>query len=230
MHFLMNMAGVYDSKSDELVGAQIMAREIYSEEFKGALRNIREVCGIGRATHQRNMMAKSALQYMMMASIIAGGSATNALSPESPMVDDFTGRFESYQDGTIAFYDLHFNYFGYLRFEYIFAGMVVYILITGCFFCMVFCKCLLAHFRREKSQKLQSGKIPNLDSLTYAGEPAYLDASTPELRLILPEEVLTAPHGEKFHLKGCKHVRGNVKKFTPCKDCLCKLLLQRRGD
>ena len=84
MHFLTNMAGVYDSKVDELVGTQIMARETYSEEFKGALRTIREVCGIGRATHQRNMMAKSALQYMMMASIIAGGSASNALSPERP--------------------------------------------------------------------------------------------------------------------------------------------------
>ena len=81
MHFLMNMAGVYDSKSDELVGASTVAREIYSEEFKGALRTIREVCGIGRATRQHNMTAKSALQYMMMASIIAGGSASNALSP-----------------------------------------------------------------------------------------------------------------------------------------------------
>ena len=137
--------------------------------------------------------------------------------------DDFTGKFESYQDGIIAFYDLHFNYFdGYLRFEYIFAGMVVYILITR-FFCMVFCKKLLTYCRREKAQKLQSGKIPNWYSLTYAGEPAYLDSSTPELRLILPEEVFTTPHGEKFHLKGCKHVRGNVKKFTACKDCHCKL-------
>ncbi len=97
MHFLINMAGVYDSEVDELVGTQIAAREIYSEEFKGALRTIREVCGSGRATHQHNMMAKSALQYMMMASIIAGGSASNALSPEGPMVDDFTGKFESYQ-------------------------------------------------------------------------------------------------------------------------------------
>ena len=61
IHFLMNVAGVYDSKV-ELVGTQIMAQETCSEEFKGALRTIREVCGIGRATHQHNMMAKSALQ------------------------------------------------------------------------------------------------------------------------------------------------------------------------
>ena len=107
--------------------------------------------------------------------------------------------------------------------RYIFAGMVAYILIAGFYFCMVFCTKLLTDFRREKTQKLQSGKIPNLDSLTYAGEPAHLDSSAPELRLILPEEIFTTPHGEKFHLKGCKHVRGNVKKFTACKDCHCKL-------
>lgn len=221
MHFLMNMAGVFDNKSGELVGESIMAREIYSDQFKGALRTIREVCGMGRASHPRNMMAKSALQYMMMASIIAGGAASNALSPESPMVDhDFTSKFGSYQDGIIALYDLHFSFFdGYLRFEYIFAGMVVYILITGIYFCMV----LLTFFRREKFQKLQSDKTTNLDALTNVGEPAYLDSSTPELRLILPEEIFTTPHGEKFHLNGCKHVRGNVKKFTPCKDCHCKL-------
>ena len=50
MHFLMNMAGVYDSKVEELVGTSSMAREIYSEEFKGALGAIPVVCGIGRAT------------------------------------------------------------------------------------------------------------------------------------------------------------------------------------
>ena len=44
IHVLMNMAGVYDSKSDELVGASSMTREIYSEEFKGALRTVPEVC------------------------------------------------------------------------------------------------------------------------------------------------------------------------------------------
>ena len=132
-------------------------------------------------------------------------------------------RATSYQDGIIAFYDLHFNYLdGYLDFEDIFAGMVVYILFTGFYFCVVFGKKLLTYFRCEKSQNLHSGKTTNLDSLTYAGEPAYLDASTPELRLILPEEVFTTPYGEKFHLKGCKHVRGNAKKFTPCKDCHCK--------
>ena len=222
MDFLMNMASVYDNKEDDLVGAQIMAREIYSEEFRGALRTIREVCGIGRATHQHNLMAKSALQYMMMASIIAGGSA-NALSLESP-IDDVTSNFGGYQDGIIAFYDLHFNYFdGYLRFEYIFAGMVVYILITGIYFCMIFCKKLLTYFHREKSKKLQAGKSTKLDTLTYDGEHMYLDASTPELRLILPEEVFVTPSGEKFHLKGCKHVRGNFKTLTPCKDCHCKL-------
>ena len=168
------------------------------------------------------MMAKSALQYMMMASIIAGGSA-NALSLESP-IDDFTGNFGSYQDGIIAFYDLLFNYFdGYLRFEYIFAGMAVYILITGIYFCVIFCKKLLTYFHREKSQKLQAGKSTKLDALTYDGEQMYLDSSTPELRLILPEEVFVTPSGEKFHLKGCKHVPGNFKTLTPHKDCHCKL-------
>ena len=52
---------------------------------------------------------------------------------------------------------------------------------------------------------------------------AYLDASAPELRLSLPDEIFTTPHGERFHLKGCKHLRGNFKKFTPGKDCRCKL-------
>ena len=120
------------------------------------------VCGIGRATHQHNMMAKSALQYIMMASIIAGGSASNTLSPESPMVDDdFTGKFESYQDGIIAVYDLHFNYFdGYLRFEYIFAGMVVYILITGFYFCMVFARSCLHIFVVRKLRSCNLARFP----------------------------------------------------------------------
>ena len=90
---------------------------------------------------------------------------------------------------------------------------------------MVFCKKLLTYLRRQKNEKLQSGKIADLDShtLTYTGETAYLDASTSDLPLVLPDEIFTTLHGEKFHLKGCKHVRGNVKKLTPFKDCHCKL-------
>ena len=90
---------------------------------------------------------------------------------------------------------------------------------------MVFCKKLLTYLRRGKDEKLQSGKISDSDSrtLTYTGETAYLDASTPEPRLVLPDEIFTTMHGEKLHLKGCKHVRGNVKKFIPCKNCHCKL-------
>ena len=53
--------------------------------------------------------------------------------------------------------------------------------ISGCCVCMILCKKLLTYFRREKSEKLQSGKIINLDSHQYSREIAHLDASTPKL-------------------------------------------------
>lgn len=92
MKFLMNMIGVFDMDSEELVGASQMRREQEQNDTKAALRLVRDSLG-ENSNHSAVKSSKAVLRMLTMALMMITADALSLHNNQSPMICLFNNEW-----------------------------------------------------------------------------------------------------------------------------------------
>ena len=204
MGFLLCKLGVFDTASDELVGSHTMAQIRHHEDFVHSLQLLRQTLG-QRSDHSTNMLAKNALQCMILASMATGTNALGRDGYESPIEKD-----ECLD--TLMFMTL-----------------VIYVFFSGMYFMMRFAFWFHGYFHWKKMDAVDTDDVPpnRFASMKRKAAKKKHDETFTDKPGCFPDIYITV-RGNRYHDGACGHISGHTtKRFTPCLDCLVNRCIDR---